>query len=222
MKILVAEDDLQLADGLALVLKASGYSVDSVSNGLEADVAVSVHAYDLLILDIGLPGLDGLEVLRRIRQRGQILPILILTARDSLESLVEGLDLGANDYMTKPFQLPELEARIRALLRQGSFLNQTELHFEALSFNTVSRTVTLQEEMLELTARELAVLEILLKRLSAPISKDRITDLLSSWDSELTYNAVGIIIHRLRKKLEPGGITIRSARGLGYKLERSD
>ncbi len=220
MKILLAEDDQFLSDGLAMILRDSGYTVDVAANGIETDIAVAVHGYDLLILDLGLPQMDGLEILKRMRKRGQNLPVLVLTARDRLEDMVQGLDLGANDYMTKPFQIPELEARIRALLRKDHWANRSIIEFGTLCFNTVTRLVTINGEATELTARELAVLEILLQRTDTPIGKERIADLLSSWDEELTYNAVGIIVHRLRKKLESASITIKSLRGLGYRLEK--
>lgn len=220
MKILLAEDDSFLAEGLSMVLRDSGYFVDVEPNGLNADSAVGLNSYDLLILDLGLPKLDGLDVLKRIRGRGQTIPILILTARDRLEDRVRGLDLGANDYITKPFELPELEARIRALIRKESWANHTEINFGSLTFNTVSRMAAVKGEPLDLTAREVAVLEIFLQRVNATLSKDRLTDLLSSWDEEVTANAIGIIVHRLRKKLENSDVRIRALRGLGYRLEK--
>lgn len=218
MRILLAEDDRFLADGLAIELRDSGYAVDVASSGTEADEAVGTHLYDLLILDLGLPKLDGLEVLKRLRRRGQTLPVLILTARDGLEDRVAGLDLGANDYITKPFDLPELKARIRALLRKDHWNNRTAVQYGALEFDTTARTARVSSKPLTLSARELAVLEILLQRLDSPVSKERLTDLLSSWDSEVTHNAVGITVHRLRKKLEPFGLSIKALRGLGYQL----
>lgn len=222
MRILLAEDDRFLADGLSLVLKDGGYAVDIACTGVDADIALTQTPYDLLILDLGLPKLDGMDLLTRLRNRGQTLPVLILTARDRLEDRVSGLDLGANDYMTKPFQLPELEARIRALLRKDQWANRTEVIFGPLSFNTVTRTPTVDGNPIELSARELAILEIMIQRIGRIISKDQITDLLSSWDTEITYNAIGIAVHRLRKKLEPHGITIRAIRGLGYRIEESN
>jgi len=221
MRILLAEDDRFLADGLSLVLKDGGYAVDVVASGLDADIALNQVPYDLLILDLGLPKIDGMELLKRIRNRGQLLPVLILTARDRLEDRVTGLDLGANDYMTKPFQLPELEARIRALLRKEQWANRTEVTFGPLSFNTVTRTPAVDGAPLELSARELAILEIMIQRIGRIVSKDQITDMLSSWDTEITFNAIGIAIHRLRKKLESHGVTIKAIRGLGYRLEES-
>lgn len=222
MRILLAEDDQFLADGLSMVLRGNGYVVDVAVTGPDTDAAVAIHPYDLLILDLGLPKLDGMEVLKQIRNRGQLLPILILTARDGLEDRVNGLDFGANDYITKPFDLPELEARIRALLRKDHWSNRTDIVFGALTFNTVKRLAYLAGVPLELTARELAVLEILLQRIDSTVSKERITSLLSGWDDDVTYNAVGITVHRLRKKLEPANITIRALRGLGYRIEKSE
>lgn len=222
MRILLAEDDRFLAEGLSMVLKDSGYIVDVTNNGIEADAALCDDIYDLLILDLGLPKLDGIEVLKRIRNRQQHLPVLVLTARDSLEDRVSGLDLGANDYMTKPFQLPELEARIRALLRKDHWANRTEVAYAKIQFNTSTRVVTADGEPVELSARELALFEILLQRIGRTVSKEQIISLLSNWDEELTYNAIGISVHRLRKKLEQYGVTIKAVRGLGYRIEDSD
>jgi two-component system OmpR family response regulator len=219
MKILLAEDDKFLAEGLSMVLKDSGYTVDVASDGAAVSQTVAASSYDLLVLDLGLPNMDGLEVIKRIRSKGELLPILILTARDSLQDRVTGLDLGANDYMTKPFELPELEARIRALIRKEQWSNRTEIQFGRLRFNTVSRTATVDQKALDLTARELAVLQILLQKIGTSIDKPRMIDLLSSWDEEITENAVGITLHRLRKKLREAGLTIKTSRGLGYRLE---
>lgn len=222
MRILLAEDDRFLSDGLSMVLKDGGYAIDVASTGVDAEIALVDTEYDLLILDLGLPKLDGVELLKRLRSRGHSLPVLVLTARDSLEDRVTGLDLGANDYMTKPFQLPELEARIRALLRKDQWANRTEVSYGPLSFNTVTRSLSANGEMLDLSARELAILEILIQRVDRIVSKEQLSDHLSSWDAEVTYNAVGIAIHRLRRKLEPFGITIRAIRGLGYRFEQSN
>jgi len=219
MKILLAEDDQFLADGLSMVLKDNGYAVDVEADGASVSIAVCTTAYDLLILDLGLPNLDGLDVLKQIRLKGETIPILILTARDALQDRVKGLDLGANDYLTKPFELPELEARIRALIRKESWSNKIEISLGSLTFNTVDRVAYIDGQAIDLTARELAVLEILLQKIGTSIDKQRITNLISSWDQEVTENAVGIVIHRLRKKLEEANIAIRSSRGLGYRLE---
>lgn len=222
MRILLAEDDQFLADGLLLVLRDSGYTVDLAINGLDADSALLESSYDLLILDIGLPKLDGFEILKRTRGRGQSLPVLILTARDRIEDRVAGLDFGANDYLTKPFQLPELEARIRALLRKGCWDNRSEVRFAGLQFSTTTRVASIEGKILDLSAREVALLEILLQHLGRLMSKDQIAELITGWEEELTSNAIAISIHRLRKKLEEHGITIQSIRGLGYRLEKTE
>lgn len=222
MKILLAEDDKFLAEGLSMILRDNGYAVDLALTGSEADIALSIAEYDLLILDLGLPKMDGLEVMRRVRSRACAIPILILTARDGLEDRVAGLDLGANDYISKPFELPELEARIRALLRKDLWSNRTEVSFSKLQFNTVSRVANIDGQPLELSARELSVLECLLQRVGRLVNKDQLAASMSSWEEELSYNALGITIHRLRKKLEPFGITVRAVRGLGYRLETGE
>ncbi|MBY0549185.1 MAG: response regulator [Candidatus Obscuribacterales bacterium] len=219
MRILLAEDDEFLASGIALALSDSGYAIDEVRTGQEADSAITNTAYDLVILDLGLPTLDGLEVLTRARARGQALPILILTARDDVRDRVTGLDAGANDYLTKPFHLEELEARIRALLRKDRWENKTTVTYGPLTFDTSDRVATLQDKPLDLSARELAVLEILMQKAGRTVSKEHITDHLSTWESEVTFNAIEITIHRLRKKIGEAGVNIRTLRGLGYLLE---
>ena len=156
MRILLAEDDSVLADGLTRSLRQSGYAIDCVGNGQEADTALSTQEFDLLILDLGLPKLSGLEVLRRLRSRGSLLPVLILTAADSIEQRVNGLDLGADDYMAKPFALSELEARVRALTRRGAGGGATVIKHGPLSYDQVGRSAYINEQMLDLSARELA------------------------------------------------------------------
>ena len=222
MRILLAEDDRFLADGLKDALSESGYNIDTVNNGLDATAAVKLATYDLLILDLGLPKMDGLEVLKTVRGSGHNMPVIILTARDGLDDRVLGLDLGANDYVTKPFQLPELEARIRALLRKDNWDNHTEVVYGQLSFNTLSRAVLVDGQPLDLSARELAILEILLQRSGRMVSKQQIVERLSTWDTELSSNAVDITMHRLRKKLEASKVEIKTLRGLGYLLEKID
>jgi two-component system OmpR family response regulator len=222
MRILLAEDDQFLANGLCMALGNSGYSVDRVGTGTEADLALNVTTYDLLILDLGLPQMDGLEVLKRLRSKGLRLPVLILTARDGLDDRVKGLDLGANDYLIKPFHLPELEARIRALLRKDHWGNKTEIVCGPIRFDTVARSCMINDQPLELSARELAVIEILLQNTGRVVNKTQITERLSSWDTEVTFNAIEIVMHRLRKKLDQSGFTIRTLRGLGYLIEKNN
>lgn len=219
MRVLLSEDDEILADGITKALRQAGFAVDHVAGGIDADQALQSNNFDLLILDLGLPGIDGLEVLRRLRTRKQVLPVLILTARDRLEDRVTGLDFGADDYLTKPFDLPELEARVRALLRRGRVAADVEVVYGALRFDTVGRRVTVHDQQLELSARELAVLEILLQRGGKVVSKEQLIEHMYGWDEEVSHNAMEVNVHRLRKKLEAAGINIRTIRGLGYLLE---
>ena len=219
MRILLAEDDELLSDGIAKAMRQAGYAIDTVGSGLDADHALETIAVDLLILDLGLPKLDGLEVLRRLRSRQQLIPVLILTARDRLEDRVTGLDFGADDYLTKPFDLPELEARVRALLRRGRANTAVEVVYGSLRFDTVGRRVTVHDEQVELSARELAVLEVLLARGGSIVSKEQLIEHMYGWDEEVSHNAMEVNVHRLRKKLEPAGVNIRTIRGLGYLLE---
>ncbi|MBX9669027.1 MAG: response regulator transcription factor [Candidatus Obscuribacterales bacterium] len=219
VRILLAEDDQMLSKGIHLALSQNGYLVDQVRTGLDADNALTVTPYDLVILDLGLPELDGLEVLTRLRQRGQPTPVVILTARDGVKDRITGLDLGANDYMTKPFHLDELEARIRALLRKGNWSNRTEIKYNDFVYDTVGRRLTVHGQPVDLSAREVAVLELLLQKAGKVVNKQQITEHLSSWETSISFNAIEIIVHRLRKKLEGSGINVRTIRGLGYILE---
>lgn len=220
MRILIAEDDPVLADGLTRSLRQGEYAVDCVNNGVDADHALSSQVYDLAILDLGLPRLDGFEVLKRLRRRASAIPVLILTARDALMDRVRGLDLGADDYMTKPFELPELEARVRALIRRGQAGGGSTISHGKLKLDTAGRRVTVDEQPLELSARELGMLEILMMRSGRVVSKDQLTEKLYSWDKDVGANAIEVCVHRLRKKIEPAGVTIRTIRGLGYLLEK--
>ncbi len=220
MRILIAEDDPVLADGLSRSLRAAGYAVDVVSDGEAADSALSAQPFDLVILDLGLPRLAGLEVLRRMRARQTATPVLILTAADSVEQRVKGLDLGADDYMAKPFALSELEARARALMRRALGGAQTLLRHGPLALDQVGRVVSLNDKPLDLSGRELGLLEILLSRPGRLVSKEQLVDHLCEWGEEVSNNAIEVYVHRLRKKIEPGGIRIVTVRGLGYCLER--
>ncbi len=220
MKILIAEDDQVLADGLQRTLRKAGYAVEHVASGSEADAALSDHEFDMLILDLGLPKLHGLEVLRRLRGRGSATPVLILTATDSVAERVKGLDLGADDYMAKPFALLELEARVRALTRRGLGTASTVLRHGPLSFDSTGRVAYLNDQMVELSARELSLLEVLLQRAGRLVSKDQLVERLCEWGDEVSTNAIEVYIHRLRKKIEQGPVRIATVRGLGYCLEK--
>lgn len=220
MRILIVEDDPVLADGLTRSLRASDYAVDCLNDGGEADHVLAGQHYDVVILDLGLPRLDGYEVLRRLRRRGSKTPVLILTARDTLDDRVKGLDLGGDDYLSKPFDLPELEARVRALIRRGQSGGGSLLTHGALTLDTVGRRASLNGEALDLSARELGVLEVLLMRSGRVVNKDQLAEQLYGWDEEVGPNAIEVYVHRLRRKLEPAGVTIRTIRGLGYLLEK--
>ncbi len=219
MRILLAEDDQMLSDGVSIALRQNGYVVDQVRTGTAADDALTLTGYDLVILDLGLPELDGLEVLTRLRKRGQSTPVVVLTARDAVENRIAGLDLGANDYMTKPFHLSELEARVRAVLRKENWGNLVDIQYGDMVFDTTGRRLSVAGTPIELSAREIAVLELLLQRAGKVVNKQQITDHLSNWESSISFNAIEIIVHRLRKKLEGSGCNIRTIRGLGYILE---
>jgi two-component system OmpR family response regulator len=219
VRILIAEDDAILAGGLRCILQKSGYAVDWVKNGAEADAALASNEFDLLILDISLPKLSGLEVLKRLRARNSRLPVLLLTALDSIEDRVRGLDAGADDYLVKPFQLAELEARARALTRRGMSGAPTLIKHGRLSFDQVGRVAELDGERLELSARELSLLELFLHRQGRLVHKDLLVDHLCEWGEEVSTNAIEVYVHRLRKKLEPGGVKILTVRGVGYCLE---
>ncbi len=220
MRILVVEDDPVLADGLTRSLRQSDYAVDCVGDGVEASHVLVSQNYDLVILDLGLPKVDGLEALRRLRRRGSKVPVLILTAHDTLDDRVKGLDLGADDYLTKPFDLPELEARVRALIRRGQSGGGSLLEHGTLALDTAGRRATLDGEPLDLSARELGVLEVLMLRSGRVVNKEQLAEQLYGWDEEVGANAIEVYVHRLRKKLEPAGVTIRTIRGLGYLLEK--
>lgn len=219
MRILLAEDDQIIADALCRSLRRNGYAIDHASTGMEADTALMSNVYDLLILDLGLPRMSGLDVLRRLRTRDATTPVLILTALDSLTDRIKGLDLGADDYLGKPFELAELEARVRALTRRASGTSPV-IQIGPLTYDQVGRTAQMNGVPIELSARELGLLEIFLARCGRLVSKDQLVDRLCGWGEEVSHNAIEVYVHRLRKKLEPGGIHIATVRGLGYCLEK--
>ena len=222
MRILVAEDDPSLAESLVRSLRQSGYAVDCVANGDEADSAVQTHDFDLLILDIGLPKKSGLDVLKRLRSRNSATAVLILTARDSLNDRVTGLDAGADDYLAKPFELAELRARVRALTRRGMAGGSSRICHGSLTFDQIGRIASLNGERVDLSARELGLLEIFLQRAGRLVSKDQLVSHLCEWGEEVSGNAIEVYVHRLRKKLESGGVRISTVRGLGYSLEKRE
>jgi len=219
MRLLLVEDDVMVASGIKLGLTNAGYTVDWVGSAERAEQALEGESFDLAIVDIGLPGVDGLELTRRLRTRGLTMPVLILTARDALHDRVQGLDLGADDYMLKPFELPELLARLRALLRRSQAATSAVLAFGPLEMDTALRRVQLGGKPMELGPREWTVLEYLLMQAPKPAAKDKLLAALTGWDKEITPNAIEVYVSRLRAKLEPAGVLLRSIRGFGYRLE---
>jgi two-component system, OmpR family, response regulator len=223
MRVLIVEDDSELRSTLSQALQLGGYEVDAVGDGAMADSALRVKDhYALVVLDLGLPRQEGLSVLRALRARRDLTPVLILTAMDGIESKVQALDAGADDYLVKPFSIAELEARLRALVRRKFKQSDNLLICGALQFDTANRVVTSQSgERLELTSRETALFELLLRHTPNWVAKQTLTDQLGSWDAELTPNAIEVAIHRLRKRLQPNGVEIVTVRGLGYLLQEA-
>ncbi|TAH46187.1 MAG: response regulator [Betaproteobacteria bacterium] len=219
MRLLLVEDHADLAEWVAKTLRHAGYVLDVLERGDHADAALRTQSYDLVILDLSLPGMDGLEVLRRLRAReqGAPTPVLVLTARGATEERVRGLNLGADDYLAKPFDLAELEARIKALLRRSGNLVPT-VRIGRLEFDTTSRLASVGGRALALTPRELAVLEALLSRSGRPVAREALFEKVFDYDADARVEAIEIYVSRLRKKLEGSGVAINTLRGLGYLL----
>lgn len=219
MKLLLVEDDQPLAAALQQAFLREKYAVDVVDDGASADQLLSTETYDLLILDLGLPRMDGQDVLRKLRARGDRLPVIILTARSGLDHKIIGLDLGADDYMTKPFELTELLARVRANLRRGANQTQPTIDHGRIKYDTVAKRVYVDDEELSLRAKELGVLETLLRSVGRVLSKQQLAQHLYSFDDNSSENAIEIYVHRLRKQLPKESFHLRTVRGIGYLLE---
>ena len=218
MRILLAEDDPQLGDGLTVGLRQAGFTVDWVRDGQAADVALQAEAFDLLVLDLGLPRLGGLDVLARVRGRGQAVPVLILTARDAVGDKVAGLDGGADDYLVKPVDLDELAARIRALIRRSAGRSAPLLVWGELVLDPAARRLTRAGEPVELSGREFALLQMLLEGAGRVLTRSQLEQSLYGWGDEPDSNALEVHIHHLRKKL--GSELIRTLRGVGYTIPK--
>ncbi len=222
MRILIAEDDEVLAEGLTHALRESGHVVDRVGTGVEADSAIAGFEFDLLILDLGLPGMSGLQVLKRLRGRSRETSVLILTARDGVDERVRGLDLGADDYLAKPFALEELKARVRALGRRAAPAPLSLVRSGELCFDRAGKVATINGETLDLSAREVALLDVLLQRAGRMVSKAQLLDHLCEWGEDVSTNAIEVYVHRLRRKVEAAGVEIVTVRGLGYTIQKSE
>ena len=230
MRLLLVEDDVLVASGVKLGLTQAGYAVDWAGSAERALERTRSESFDIAVVDLGLPVMDGLELTRALRQAGHTMPVMILTARDALADRVQGLDEGADDYLVKPCELPELLARLRALLRRSQAATSAVLRCGPLELDTALRTAQIvlpvrdsagvpQRQLLELGPREWAVMEYLLLQAPKPASKERLLLALTGSDQEISANAVEVYISRLRAKLEPHGLALKSIRGVGYRLE---
>ncbi|CAN7591152.1 response regulator transcription factor [Rhizobium rhizogenes] len=220
MRILLVEDNKALSEGLFAILRGAGYAVDVVGDGASANAAAAAETFDLVILDLNLPEMDGLEVLRAMRARQNKAAVLILTARGTQEEKVRGLDLGADDYMIKPFDISEFEARVRVLLRRQAGLRASIVIYGNVTLDLNSRTFSANGAPIDIPARELSLLETLFMRAGRVVAKEAIIQSLAAFDDDLSANAIEQYVSRLRKRLAPHGLTVRTARGIGYYLDK--
>jgi len=221
VRILLVEDDPLLSDSTARALRSQGWVVDCTERGEPVAVSVRQDPYDLLILDVGLAGIDGFETLRRVRAQGSATPVLMLTARDAVEDRVRGLESGADDYLVKPFALAELVARVRVLTRRAQARSEDSLSLGSLRMDVTARRVFIGEQPLEVSAREWSILQFMLSRTGKIVAKEQIIAAISNWDGSTSDNAIEVHVSRLRSKLEPAGLKIRTIRGFGYLLEEA-
>lgn len=216
MRVLVIEDDALLGDAIQAGLKQAGYTVDWMKDGVSADQALGTEPYAAAVLDLGLPRMSGLEVLQRLRRRNIPLPVLILTAMDTVEDRIKGLDAGADDYLVKPFDMGELTARLRALIRRSSGHAAAALSFGGITLDAAAHQVSFHDKSVDLTAREFAVLHALMLNTGRVLSRTQLEEQLYAWGEEIESNAVEVHIHHLRRKLFPG--LIETIRGVGYLI----
>ncbi|WGV17934.1 response regulator transcription factor [Fuscovulum ytuae] len=220
MRIMLVEDDRPLAEALTTLLVTAGYAVDTVHDGASAEALGAAERFDLVILDLNLPEMDGLSVLRALRGRSDDAAVMILTARGAPEDRVRGLNLGADDYLTKPFDVAEFEARVRSLLRRQAGLRTSSLTLGDVTLDLISRRFFTPDGPIDLPARELALCELLFTRAGKVVSKETIVQSLTSLDDSLSDNAIEQYISRLRRRLAPHGVTLRTARGIGYYIDK--
>jgi two-component system OmpR family response regulator len=221
VRALVVEDDALLAEGLTTVLSRAGHTVVRATTGRHADALLANEEFEFVVLDIGLPDFDGFELLRRLRQRRSATSVLILTARDAVEDRVHGLDLGADDYLTKPFSVTEFEARVRAMLRRG-VAPATPWSVAGMTVDIAGKRVRIEGRAIDLTPREWALLELFLTHPGRVISKDHIAESIFTFDDQLSPNAIEVHVSRLRTKMEPVASRLRTVRGFGYLWDVDD
>ncbi len=219
MRIFLVEDDPDLAQGIKHALTLNAHTVDWVADGAEADALLATESFDAMVLDLNLPGRDGIDILKRLRQRGSLLPVLVVTARAALEDRLAGLDEGADDYLVKPFALTELEARLRALMRRSQGVARSVVRLGRLSLDSAARQILIDDEPIELPRREFELIELLIARLGRVVGKEQIAEHVFGFDSDAGPNAIELYVHRLRRRLAGTGVVIRTVRGLGYLLE---
>lgn len=220
MRVLLVEDDELLGDGLQAGLRQAGYTAEWLTDGLQARAALATEDYAAVVLDLGLPRLDGIGLLRELRAAGNKTPVLVLTARDSTLDKIKGLDSGADDYLVKPVDLDELAARLRALIRRAGGIAAPVIRAGAVELDPAARHVRLRGEPVEVSAKELAVLEMLMRNAGRIVSRGQLESALYGWDEGVESNAVEVHVHHLRRKL--GAERIRTLRGLGYRFEELD
>lgn len=220
MRLLLIEDDILLGQGIATGLSQGGFAVDWVQDGEDAETSIRGTTYDVVVLDLGLPKVDGLTLLRHMRKSDNSVPVLILTARDAIEDRVAGLDAGADDYLTKPFDLAELQARLRALVRRANGISYSTLHHNRVKLMTSNRTVTLDNSPVILSDREFVTLQELMLNTGRVLSKNQLEEKLYGWGEEIESNTIEVYIHHIRRKLYPE--LIKTIRGVGYMIPKED
>jgi two-component system OmpR family response regulator/two-component system response regulator QseB len=217
MRLLLVEDDEILGEGLAEGLKMEGYAVDWLTNGRLADEALKINSYELIVLDLNLPDMEGLEILKALRMRKDETPVMVLTAKDTVPDRVMGLDSGADDFVIKPFELDEVCARLRALARRNEGRSVPNIEYKGIVLDPASHQVTWNDEKIDLSQKEFEILSFLMGNIGKVISRARLEESLYSWDSDVESNTVEVHIHHLRKKLDPS--IIRTVRGVGYIID---